>query len=107
METLIILGGSAGVGAIIFVIGFLFGRFVPKKLASARPPQPICGCDHGLNMHGTDGRCHEIDLLPVDWDDYHRAIEWQEYSCTCQKYVGPKPVEELFSTAILPPEIET
>lgn len=107
MDTLILLGGSASVGAIIFVIGFLLGRFIPNKLTPARPPQPICGCDHGLNMHGTDGRCHEIDLMEAAWDSYARPIRWVEYPCTCQKYVGPKPVEELFSTAILPPEIET
>jgi hypothetical protein len=106
MEMLLLLGGSAGIGVIIFVIGFLLGRASQTRQS---PPllQPICGCEHGLNMHGTDGQCHEIDLIPVDWDGYHRAIEWQEHSCTCQKYVGPKPIEELFSTPILPPEVQS
>lgn len=107
MDTLIILGGSAGVGTIIFVIGFLLGRFAPKKLVPERPLLPICGCDHGLNMHGTDGKCHEIDLMAVDWDYTGRANKWTKHPCTCQKYVGPKPVEELFNTPILPPEIQS
>jgi hypothetical protein len=105
METLILLGGSAGVGTILFVVGFLLGRVSPKPVS--RPPQPVCGCDHGLNMHGTDGKCHEIDMIPVNWDTYGRANQWNEYPCTCQKYVGPKPVEELFTTPILPPEVQS
>lgn len=105
METLILLGGSAGIGVIIFVVGFLFGRVSPTR--PLPPPQPICGCEHGLNMHGTDGKCHEIDTVPVRWDLYSRPTSWEKRTCGCQKYVGPKPVEELFSTPILPPDIES
>lgn len=107
METLILLGGSAGVGVVIFLIGFLLGRISPKSELPELPPQPICGCEHGLNMHGADGKCHEIEMVPVSWDSYGRETRWNEYSCTCQKYVGPKPVEELFTTPLLPPEIES
>ena len=100
----IVIACFVGIG--LFGVGFLAGRIVSPTVP-ASPPKPVCGCQHGLNMHGTDGKCHEVEMVPVKWDIYQRATAWKERACGCQKYVGPKPVEELFTTPILPPEIET
>jgi hypothetical protein len=97
------------VGALLALAFFVLGHASGRRhvTVNGQAPQPICGCDHGLNMHGTDGKCHEIDTVPIEWDLYSRPVSWEKQPCGCQKYVGPRPVEELFSTPILPPEVES
>lgn len=69
---------SLAVGGILMLLGIVVGRLGRRRVKALSPPQAICGCDHGLNMH-------------------------DEHVCDCQKYVGPRPIEEFFSTPTLPP----
>lgn len=78
-------------GAGIFIAGVVTGRIRRK---SASPPKPICGCGHNLAEHNPEtGTCAATI----------RVFDAPRRPCTCQQYVGPKPLEEMFAQQYLPP----
>lgn len=79
-------------GAGIFIAGMVAGRIRRKK--SPSPPKPICGCGHNLAEHNPQtGTCAATIYV---FDAPRRP-------CTCQQYVGPKALEEMFAPQYLPP----
>jgi hypothetical protein len=91
------------IAVVILMTGFVLGR-LRRTSTAAKAVEAVCGCKHGLHMHADDGKCHEINLIPYSWDSrYGQANRWNEVACTCQKYVGPRPIEDYFATPSLPP----
>lgn len=94
---------SMVIAVVILMTGFVLGRL---RRTTKEPPkiEALCGCGHGLHMHDDDGKCREIKMIPTRWE-YHsdRPYRWDQVPCTCQKYVGPRPVEDYFATPSLPP----
>jgi hypothetical protein len=94
---------SLAVGAGLLAAGALLGRLTKRggnKPDQSEPKsEPICGCGHSLAKHERDTeRCRGEDGR----DRYNDRGHWMGHEwvpCTCQRYVGPQPVESLW----LPP----
>ncbi len=100
------------VGALIFALGALSGRYLPARRRGPKPVKPICGCGHHHGMHDPEtGRCHDLvkgnavavrdaEGDPVlDWDgDVQKTYE--KIQCGCRRYSGPEPLPELFAPEI-------
>lgn len=81
-----------------FVLGLFAGRLGRKKAVPAGPPQPICGCRHGLHAHDPKtGVCHERVQLN-NWDE---KTKWGD--CKCRQYTGPRPIDQIWIPEVLPP----
>jgi hypothetical protein len=95
----------AGVGAVLLgqLVGYLQGRRTAP--APATPVLAVCGCTHSMAMHDPDtGRCHGMmDGDPLRYDGYDRPTAWQQVPCTCRRYVGPLPLDQVFQPQLLPP----
>ncbi|BAD60305.1 hypothetical protein IU443_13495 [Nocardia farcinica] len=91
--SLVVGGGLVG-------IGWLLGRFVPRRRARSNPQLTArCGCGHDLALHDrTDGTCH----AETSRRGTHGLREWVR--CNCRRYTGPTPLEDVFAPPILPPE---
>lgn len=91
-------------GALILLGGIVLGRLLPGRNKTPKPPKPICGCDHHNALHDPKtGECHGTDREVAHYDTYGVARSWKQVPCKCRQYVGPKPIEEFFSTPMLPP----
>lgn len=105
------------VGALLALVFFAMGRASGRRLAIAsgqapQPPvKPICGCGHGLHEHDLKGNeCHAQFKKPMGQRRDKKGELWDTWEwtrCGCRQYTGPRPVEELFITPILPPEIQS
>lgn len=73
-----------------------------RKLEITQGPQPICGCKHHYAYHNPKtGGCAAVSKTPVKWDDdFGSPTKWQHLPCTCQRYVGPEPLETLYMPEI-------
>lgn len=89
---------SLAAGAGILAVGFFTGRLTRRK-APAMPKTATCECGCSLALHDPqDGTCHgEIKRGSSFEGDVHYV------PCTCRRYVGPKPIEDLFAPQYLPP----
>ncbi|TJZ52204.1 hypothetical protein FCH28_19480 [Streptomyces piniterrae] len=68
------------------------------ELADAhKPPQPVCGCTHHLAKHDKQGKCHERVEVAVAWDADHKPTHYEAGQCTCQQYVGPQPLAQIYA----------
>jgi hypothetical protein len=85
-------------GALIALGAFVAGQWLPRPhrrrgaLPSARPPQPVCGCEHHVSFHDPkSGECHAMMKVPssMSRDSYHKP-------CTCRQYSGPTVLPEYF-----------
>lgn len=65
--------------------------------AAGRPPEPICGCTHHLAKHDKQGTCHEIVEVPTAWDAERKPLRYEPGPCTCQQYVGPRPLSTVYA----------
>ncbi|WP_189308117.1 hypothetical protein [Streptomyces albospinus] len=65
--------------------------------AAQKPPEPVCGCTHHLAKHDKKGTCHELVQVPVAWDADHRPVQYEAGQCTCQQYVGPQPLSQVYA----------
>ena len=97
-------------GAVVFLVGqavgFALGRFWRKRATSGSAPvsPAMCGCGHGLEHHDPDtNECHGSVEIKNYYDKrgYNRGT--QRVPCSCRRYVGPQPVEDLFALPYLPP----
>ncbi|WP_280398765.1 hypothetical protein [Nocardia carnea] len=92
---------SLAVGAGLVALGWAVGRFGHRR--TARPGRnhltARCGCGHDLALHDREsGTCHaEFSRRGTSG-----LREWVR--CSCRRYTGPTPLEEVFSSPILPPE---
>ncbi|MFI5717896.1 hypothetical protein [Nocardia sp. NPDC051750] len=90
---------SLAVGAGLVVIGWAGGRFGVRRARSGRKLPARCGCGHDLALHDrATGTCHAEDSRRGT----HGLREWVQ--CHCRRYTGPTPLEDVFSSPILPPE---
>lgn len=73
-----------------------------RKLEIAQGPQPVCGCRHHYAYHSPKtGSCAAVSKTPVRWDrDFGSPTRWEHLPCTCQRYVGPEPLETLYMPEI-------
>ena len=88
-------------GAGILGVGFLAGRRGRRK--SPAPPQAFCGCGHGLEQHDPEARVCKAEVTRGKYDSLGEWVGYTYAPCTCQQYVGPKPLEEMFAQRYLPP----
>ncbi|MFI5537837.1 hypothetical protein ACIA5H_15735 [Nocardia sp. NPDC051900] len=90
---------SLAVGAGLVGVGWVCGRFVPRRGRAGKELRARCGCGHDLALHDrSSGACHaEISRKGI-----HGLREW--VGCHCRRYTGPIPLEEVFASPILPPE---
>jgi hypothetical protein len=87
-------------GGALLGIGYLSGRVGRRRSLPRpkKPTKPICGCGHGLEQHDPrTAACHGTVRRP-------RTESNRYVPCTCRQYTGPRAVEELFATPILPPQ---
>lgn len=106
MEPISLLVG-AGIAATSYLLGRVGrrrsgrrGRVGPAALASG-DPQPICGCDHGLSFHDPETKaCHGKVQRPTKFDKVYGAVAYETVACTCRRYVGPVPLDEVFAPQI-------
>ncbi|MFD7104234.1 hypothetical protein [Streptomyces celluloflavus] len=69
-----------------------------KELADAdRTPEPVCGCTHHLAKHDKQGKCHELVQVPVAWDADQKPVRYEAGPCTCQQYIGPQPLSQIYA----------
>ncbi|MFE6738945.1 hypothetical protein [Streptomyces tubercidicus] len=69
-----------------------------QELAAAqKPPEPVCGCTHHLAKHDKKGKCHERVEVPVAWDADHKPVQYEAGQCTCQQYIGPQPLSQIYA----------
>ncbi|WP_209310592.1 hypothetical protein [Streptomyces spiramenti] len=72
-------------------------RLLRSEEAGRDVPDPVCGCGHHLAQHDRRGRCHEEVARPTGWDAQHRPTGYAPAPCTCQRYVGPQPLSQVFA----------
>ncbi|WP_333909885.1 hypothetical protein [Streptomyces sp. ACA25] len=68
--------------------------------AAQRPPEPVCGCGHHLAKHDRRGICHEVVQVPTGWDADRRPTGFEPGQCSCQQYVGPQPLSQIYADEI-------
>ncbi|WP_433492115.1 hypothetical protein [Nocardia grenadensis] len=91
---------SFAVGAGLIAIGWIGGRFGSRRRTGSKNAVTArCGHGHDLAMHDREtGKCH----AQLRRKDIHELRVW--VGCNCRRYTGPKPLEEVFSPPIVPPE---
>jgi len=62
-----------------------------------KPPVPVCGCTHHLAKHDRKGKCHEDAEVAVEWDENRKPLKYELRRCTCQQYVGPQPLSQIYA----------
>ena len=102
---------SLVVGAGLLIAGFLSGRFSRRRGAGGTngPKQlsAICGCKHGLEQHDPETKaCHGRTLQRNVYSKEGKWLGTQWIDCTCRRYVGPVPAEEILGTPYIPPAID-
>lgn len=98
MDPFTLLAGGA-----LLAIGFVAGRLGRRRTAPPPPMTPVCGCGHALSQHDrTSSTCY----AELRRDTFDRRGRWSGHSwvpCTCRQYVGPRPIDEIFTPPLLPP----
>ncbi len=83
------------VGAAIAALGYLVRGLRKDRL---KPVGPVCDCGHPLAFHNElTRRCHAETALRAS-DGKQR---WASARCSCQRYVGPVPLESVWVPPIL------
>jgi hypothetical protein len=91
------------VGGALLAVGFLAGRFGRRHTAPPPAQTPLCGCGHTLSQHDTETSTCYAELRR---DNYDKRGRWAGHSwvpCTCRRYIGPRPIDEVFQPRLLPP----
>jgi hypothetical protein len=80
-------------GGGLFLLGAIFGRYLPGRRKGPKLPKPVCGCEHNLSFHDPrTGACH---------GKIYRGGGLYA-SCTCKQYSGPQPLPVIFAPEISP-----
>jgi hypothetical protein len=88
------------VGAAIFALGALGGRFLPVRRRGPKAIQPECGCEHHRSFHeGGTGKCHYLEGKAIRFTGGDPTA-WEKVACGCQKYTGPEPLPEYYAPEI-------
>lgn len=69
--------------------------------AAGKPPEPVCGCTHHLAKHDKQGKCHEVVQAPTAWDQDKKPVAYEPQPCSCQQYIGPRPMATLYAEEIV------
>ncbi|MBF6175727.1 hypothetical protein [Nocardia blacklockiae] len=89
---------SLVVGAGLVGVGWACGRLGRRRTGAVRRQLATCGCGHDLAMHDREsGSCHAETFRKTGYG--MRA--WS--ACTCRRYTGPTPLEDVFAPPLLPP----
>ncbi len=89
---------SLVVGAALVGVGWACGRLGGRRAQAERKPGALCGCGHDLAMHDREsGTCHAETFRKNGYG----MREWA--TCTCRRYTGPTPLDEVFAPPIMPP----
>jgi hypothetical protein len=95
---------SLVVGAALLVAGFLGGRLSRRRPAGPPPPTtPLCGCGHTLSQHDPESNTCYAELRRETYDKRGRFSGHTWVPCTCRRYIGPRPIDEVFVPRLLPP----
>jgi hypothetical protein len=68
---------------------------------AAKPPEPMCGCKHHLAKHDRSGKCHELVQTAVEWDAKRKPVKFEAQQCTCQQYIGPRPLDTFYAEELI------
>jgi hypothetical protein len=105
LDTISMLAGAALFGA-----GWSFGgasslvkRVTHPRSGDSGTPRPECTCGHWLSSHDKEGHCHADTERAARWNPMGSPMSFEYVPCACQQYIGPRPLEELFAQATLPP----
>jgi hypothetical protein len=94
---------SLAVGGLLVVVGFVTGRLGRRRPTGPVVPQAVCACGHPLSQHDPESTiCH----AEVARDSYTKRGKWAGHTwvaCSCRQYIGPRPIDEVFSPRLLPP----
>lgn len=47
--------------------------------------------------HHKKGKCHERVEVAVAWDADHKPVQYEAGQCTCQQYIGPQPLSQIYA----------
>jgi hypothetical protein len=86
-ESLLLVAVAAIVWAPMIIRAFKSDKKKPKKGAE---PEPLCGCEHHLAFHTSEGVCKAQKQRWTGTNDRGYS-QYDIVSCTCQQYVGPVP----------------
>jgi hypothetical protein len=93
---------SLAIGGVLLAVGFVAGRLSRRRRAPA-VPQAVCACGHPLSQHDPESTtCY----AEVARDTYTKRGKWAGHTwvaCKCRQYIGPRPIDEVFSPRLLPP----
>ncbi|WP_308455463.1 MULTISPECIES: hypothetical protein [unclassified Streptomyces] len=81
-------------------------RRISRLEAARRAPEPVCGCGHHLSQHDRRGVCHEVVRRPTGWDADQTPTGYEPGACTCQRYVGPQPLSQVYADELTDAEPE-
>lgn len=85
---------SFAIGAAAFGAGYL----ARARRRHAAPAAPMCACGHGLNFHDGQGSCHGVAGKTNKVYDHEgfTLLSYDPVSCTCQRYVGPEHIADVW-----------
>lgn len=87
-DTIEFLALAAMVWAPVLVWSLKSGR---KRRRKGEEPEPICGCEHNLAFHTSEGICKAQRQRWLGTDSRGNS-QYDIVDCTCQQYVGPIPM---------------
>jgi hypothetical protein len=89
-------------GAAILLVGYAGGRaHQPRRPHSAAIAE--CACGHSLGEHHPETNACLVQIERPHYFESGSQNGYEWVPCACVKYVGPRPVDELFSIRHLPP----
>jgi hypothetical protein len=94
------------VGGVLLAVGFVAGRLQRRPRTPPPAVTPLCGCGHPLSQHDRETSTCYAELRR---DTFDKRGGWSGHNgvpCTCQQYVGPRPIDEVFAPRLLPPSVD-
>ena len=94
---------SLVVGAVLLAVGYLAGRLGRRRPSPPPLPQAVCACGHPLSQHDPETTACAAEVAR---DAYTKRGRWAGHTwvaCSCRQYIGPRPIDEVFTPRLLPP----
>ena len=83
-------------GAVIALVFFLLGRFLPGRRRGRKPVEAVCGCRHHHSFHDPQTRaCAYAERRYLGNGRYGPPER-----CPCRQYAGPEPLPEYYAPEI-------